>query len=540
MKTIYKNAKIFTSDETCPYAEAMLVEDGTITAIGSLSGCMEKVSADDKGVSTIDLGGKRVLPGFIDSHMHGLMLAEYSDQIAALPPLVNSIEDLTEAVRAEAAKKSVDEWIRGWGYDEGKLAEHRRPDRYDLDKGAPDHPVCILRSCIHIASVNSKALEMAGITKDTPDPEGGHIVRDDNGEPTGELQENARFLVTDLIPEQSEETIVAQLLRLSRLLLSQGIVAMTELGWFDGGDPLAVYRKAEAAGFKQDVAVYQLYENMMEMETLPFGPADLKPAKVRVAGVKLLSDGSMSGQTSWVYEPYLGTDNCGICEVPMETLESAIGFCKENHCQLAIHAMGGRAIDYCIDRIAEEEPWDTVTGIPHARMEHITEPTESAIEKAIARSIPFVTQPIFQHSEIETYLANLGAERTKRAYPVKTMLEKGVRMVLSTDSPATAWAVPSDPRPNLKHAVTRVAYDGTDCGKDQAIDIETALRLYTKEAAEVCGFDRLGQLKAGSRASFIVLDRDILAVPPEEITDIRIEKTYIDGVKCFDIDEDND
>ena len=178
---------------------------------------------------------------------------------------------------------------------------------------------------------------------------------------------------------------------------------------------------------------------------------------------------------------------------------------------------------------------EDIANMPYARMEHISEPRETSIDKAIEHGITWVTQPIFQHSEIESYIENLGFERNKKAYPVKHLLDRGVKMVLSTDAPATSWALPSDPWPGLKHAVTRVAYDGTDCGKDQAIDIETAIKLYSREAAIVCGFDRLGQLKEGYRASFLVMEDDVLEVPAEQIGDVRVAATYIDGEKCYSL-----
>ena len=144
-----------------------------------------------------------------------------------------------------------------------------------------------------------------------------------------------------------------------------------------------------------------------------------------------------------------------------------------------------------------------------------------------------MTQPIFLYAEIESYLKNLGTERMKTCYPVRHLLDKGVRLCFSTDAPATSWAVPSDPFPNIKGAVTRKAYDGTDCGQEQGVDIETALILYTREAGEMAGFDRLGQLKEGYKADFLILDRDILEIPAKEIDQVRVAETYIGGRRVY-------
>ena len=159
-------------------------------------------------------------------------------------------------------------------------------------------------------------------------------------------------------------------------------------------------------------------------------------------------------------------------------------------------------------------------------MEHVTDPAPESITKAAKAGISWSTQPVFLFSEIESYLKNLGEEWTRRCYPIRTMLEAGVQLSLSTDSPATAWARPSDPLTNIKAAVTRVAYDGTDLGGDERIDIETAIRLYTVEAAKIIGIHDLGRLAAGCRASFVVLDGDILT---EDIDQIHVDATYING-----------
>lgn len=236
MKRLFVNGKIFTSNEEQLYAEAMLVEDGRITWVGGAP--QARVRQDSQqSMEITDLQGRTVIPGFVDAHMQPMMLAEYSRQIACLPPKINSIRQLSEAIaqKAEeirAAQGSAAEgglpWICGWGYDEGKYEEKRSPNRYDLDQGCADLPVFLVRSCEHIRCVNSKALEIAGITKDTPDPPGGSIDRDAQGEPTGVLRENARDLVIPYMPVETEEELISALTDLGDLLISQGIVAVAD------------------------------------------------------------------------------------------------------------------------------------------------------------------------------------------------------------------------------------------------------------------------------------------------------------------------
>ena len=168
------------------------------------------------------------------------------------------------------------------------------------------------------------------------------------------------------------------------------------------------------------------------------------------------------------------------------------------------------------------------------RIEHATDPSEAALAIAREYGVAFTTQDDFPFSEIESYRKNLGLEWIKRTYPIKHILESGVKLALSTDAPATAWGDPSDPLINIMFAVTRKAYDGTDCGIEQAIDVQTAVELYTREAAEVTGFHDLGKLKEGYKANFTVLNKDIFEVEAESIKDIRIEKTYIKGECVFE------
>lgn len=527
---IYVNAKIFTSNEEMPYAEAMAVKDGEICWVG-----MEKDIPQDIDLPKVDLQGKRVLPGFIDSHMHAAMLASFSKQISSLPPVVNSIEELKEKIKEARKDLKEGQWILGWGYDEGKFAEKRSINRYDLDEGAPDVPVSITRVCGHIRCVNSKALELAGIDENTPDPQGGTIDRDENGKPTGVLRENARNLMMDVMPVETEEEEAQNIADLGELLASQGITAVTDMGDLYDRDYYDIYKSAVDKGFKQKLAMYYLWDYFYDKEDFHISEEKLNNKnQIFVKGVKLISDGSFGGKTAWMYKPYLGTeDEYGISVSSDELMDSAIEAAKKYKCQLALHAMGARAIDRVVNRAYREENWMPESESPYVRIEHATDPTDEAIEKVIEKGMAFVTQPIFLYAEIESYLKNLGVEWMKKCYPIKTLLDRGVRMVLSSDAPATAWALPSDPFPGLKGAVNRVAYDGTDCDKAEAIDIETAIVLYTREAAKVAGFDRIGELKAGYKADFIVLDKDILNIDSMKIDEVKVERTYIDGNRVY-------
>ncbi|MCQ2551164.1 MAG: amidohydrolase [Clostridia bacterium] len=509
-RTVYLNGKIFTSQLNTAFVNAIVVEEDKILWAGDIDACPFL-----EGSSVVDLEGRVVIPGICDAHMHPIMLSEYARQIACLPPKVNSIEELVSEISKVADEK---EWIQGWGYDEGKLAEKRSPNRYDLDRGCKHRPVSIIRSCEHIRCVNSKALEMAGIDENTLDPEGGEIERDERGIPTGVLKESARNLVNPFMPKKDDEEILEDLLNLGRLFNSQGIVAVADMGNFRDGDTKELYEKAMEKGFKQQVSLLYMWDFFKDKED--FHPTG---GRVHFGGLKLIGDGSISGTTAWVYEPYLGTDNTGIKVYSDEDMEKAIKKAKELGCPISVHAMGTRAIDRALNRFKDED-------VP-LRLEHVTEPTKEAIDLAKKMGVSIATQPIFMYSEIETYVKNFGYDRIKRAYPLKTLVDEGLKVCISTDAPATSWADPSNPFVNIAAAVTRTAYDGTDLGKDQAIDVKTAVRLYTIEGAKVMGLEGIGMIKEGYLADFVVLDRDIFNIPKEEIKDTKVLETYIEGEK---------
>ncbi|MBQ9015979.1 MAG: amidohydrolase family protein [Firmicutes bacterium] len=541
MEQLFYNGKIFTSQEERPYAEAMLVRDGRIVRTGSMEDFTQRLEQTDG----IDLEGRTVIPGFVDAHMHPVMLAEYSRQIACLPPKINSIRELTEEIGRQREQTPEGGWIRGWGYDEGKYEERRGPNRYDLDRGAPDRPVFLVRSCEHIRCVNSRALEIAGITRDTPDPPGGSIDRDERGEPTGILRESARDLVLPFMPEQTEEELVSALVDLGQLLLSQGIVAVADMGNLHPGGNYELFRKAAQRGMQQRVSLYYMWDYFKDDPDFALTEELMDPQRqIRIAGLKLIGDGSISGRTAWLQEPYLNTEDFGMPVYADEDLESAIRFADRCGCQISVHAMGGRAIDRIVDRAVREQAAASWRGsdfgaaakghaAPRWRVEHVTEPSEHAMKLAAERGIAFVSQPIFEYCEIETYRANMDGERLKRLYPYHTMLARGIDLSFSTDAPATSWAVPSDPFSNLKSAVSRRAYDGTDIGQDEKVDIETAIRLYTAHAARVCGFGGLGQLAPGYSADFAVLSEDIFTMDPDRLDQAQVEETYIRGRRVY-------
>ena len=518
---LFINGKIFTANDEKPYASACIVKDGIISWIGET----EEVPYDVKNVS--DLNGKRVIPGIIDAHLHPLFLASFKSGISCIAPTIHSIEELIINIQEKRSEQKDSEWIEGWGYDEGKLTEGRAPNRYDLDKGTTDVPVVMMRTCSHIISVNSKALDMAGIDEHTEDVPGGQIDRDENGIPTGILRENARYLVLDLKTPMTQSEYAEQIVALSEDLLSYGITGISEMmAVKDPVNYLDIYRDAAQKGMKQRIVMFFKWEDFQKLTITP----DMVDPKEQafIGGIKLFADGSISGLTAWVEEPYaIGEEAYGISITSREKLREACAAAKENGIQLAVHAMGEQAILQVIDSLEDQENWMENTS--SIRIEHASFPTKRAMDVAAVKQIGFLPQPIFLFAEIETYINNLGKERTERSYPIKTMLNKGIPVALSSDAPATSWSDPINPFTGIQSAVTRRAYNGTDTGRNERISVETAIKLYTRGAQRMSNFPNVGQLVEGYEADFVVLDQDIFEVDAQKIRDTKVEATYIHG-----------
>ncbi|MGM0411407.1 MAG: amidohydrolase [Bacillota bacterium] len=526
-KKIYYNGKIFTSNLENYFADMMIIYGNKIRWIGKEKNYKKKKFNTDE-YEKIDLKEKRIMPGFIDPHMHAIYLARDASKIACIPPKVKSIEELKERIKEKKKDLDKGEWIEGWGYDEGKLKEGRSPNRYDLDEVAKDYPVVITRTCNHIAVANSKALEILGIDENTSEPGENQIDKDENGKLTGIFREDAKIMLNSRMPSNSIEDDAEILANYSENLFAHGITTITDsMAETKPVDYYEMYQRAIDEGLKQRAILYYKWDDLKDGFSIDKSKKDLT-SQLHVGGVKVLADGSVSGKTAWVNPSYLGEDdNFGLKTTTKKELLEAAQYAKQNNLQLVVHAMGEQAIDLVVNTFYNQKDW--LDDRPSIRVEHASMPTKEALEKALKGNITFVSQPIFIYAEIESYLNNLGRERTKKNYPYKTILESGIKLAFSSDAPATAWADPVDPFTAIKSAVTRKAYDGTDTGQDEKIDLETAIRLYTKEGGGVTGIPKIGQLKAGYKADFLLLDKDIFEIETDKIDEVNVEKTYMNG-----------
>ena len=526
---LFYNGKFFTGSSQKKEIDKMLVKDKIIKWLGDKSEPLPPVA---KKAINIDLKGKRVIPAFIDSHMHGLYLARDSKKIACTPPLINSIAELQQEIKSIAKDLESGQWIEGWGYDESKLAEGRNPTRNDLDQATKDHPVVITRNCTHIAVANSKALELLEIDETTPEPVGGIIEKDEKGRLTGVFKEIGKDFLFDRLPARSIEEDASLLAEFSQVLFSKGITTITDsLARKYPVDYYDIYQEAIKKGLKQQVILYYKWRDLVNYPELPQSAAD-PASQLSIGGIKIIGDGSIAGRTAWLSKPYLGDSReTGIATTNQAELAAAADFARKNQLQLIVHAMGDKTIDLVTDHFYPEPGW--LDEIPSLRIEHITLPSAEALKKAKEIDVAFNSQPIFVYAEIESYLNNFGKERTLKSYPYRDILNQGHELAFSSDAPATAWADPANPFYGIESAVTRKAYDGTNTGQDQSLSVRESIKLYTEVPARITGLKKAGKLEPGYYADFLILDRDILKIAPESIGRTEIEATYYRGEKVY-------
>lgn len=533
---LYCNAKVFTGESETDFADAFRVTDGRFEWVGHL-----EIAPD---ADAIDLDGKTVIPGLIEAHTHPTYVAQTLSAVACTIPAVHSIAEMIDALkRHPSVGKGPDVWIQGWGYDESKLAEHRTPTREDLDKVSTTQPVYVLRSDVHSAVVNTRALEIAGITRDTPDPKGGAFGRDAEGNPNGvliELGANAR--VRAVMEKPDFETDVKNLAAVGPYLSERGYGAATEMlgRWAPGtsADHLARFRAAQALpnGLAQQCCLYVVWRGGKDPLGMPDIPAAARTGRVKIAGIKLFADGSISGKTAWVSTPYRGSAEHGMCLLDEETLEAAYQYAKRNRLQIACHVMGDRSIEKLIDFFKDKAPW-LPAPVPSVRLEHATLLNAEQLDAMRRSPMHFgvATQMIFGFAESDGYVDALEPAVFKEIYPLKLFYREMPDLALSSDAPATTWMDPMDAFTSIQAAVTRKAYDGTNLNAAEAITVAEALLLYTGRAANLCPYDvPVGKIAPGYEANFSVLSEDIFSAAPEAIGRIRIARNYLAGQCVFD------
>lgn len=517
------NGKIYLSYNPLKTSESLVIAGGRVIFTGSISSAL--AISGLLGCDLIDLKGKVVLPGFVDAHMHldGVGMSLSTVDLRG----VRSIDELKDRVRRFAGKSG--SWVFGHGWDQELFEEGRWPTRWDLDEVVSDKPVLLIRVCGHAAVLNTKAMEITGlIDSDSP-----HVLRDEEGEATGIVREEA----LDMARNKFRESLTMEDHKrfLEEAIKYAASLGVTTVGFVSVNE--TAFKALEELRYEGKLLVrVRAYLN-------PGGGNDLlltlKKLGVRagfgndylkICGIKVFVDGSLGARTAWLTEPYSDEPSTrGSQLVDEETLEKLVKEAHEAGLQLAIHAIGDAAIDLVLrvySRIKDSRE-------SRHRIEHASVLRPDQIAKIRELGTPLVVQPHFIITDwwVLKRLSNL---RAVWVYPFKTLVDSGVPLGISTDSPVE----PLNPWETVYAAVTRGEHDNIELSKHtphEKLSLTEVLHLYTHGSAYVLREEsNIGSLEVGKLADFIIVDKDPYAIDEKTLREIKVLATYVGGVKVYE------
>jgi len=529
---ILLNGNIHTMDSQRPQARAIGIREGQIIVVGENEAV---ASLAGQNTERIDLNGRLAIPGLMDSHFHFYDWAMGRQQLDLAR--VNALDELLDQVAQTAGQLPQEKWILGQGWNESDWPEHTMPRRDHLDAVAPSHPVALWRCDLHLASVNSRGLELAGIDETTPDPPDGVIEKDSAGRPTGILRELAPNLVKSVIPPPSADELVAAMREGIAHLHTLGLTALHDvrlMGGLEGAAALKAWQLLNDKG-KLDLRCWVSIAGERLEEAIALGlRTGLGDDRLRIGHVKYFADGGMGARTAWMLEPYLDAGT-GMPLGSMSELRRNIEAAEKAGLAVIVHAIGDRAnreiINVLEELVESRSKLKTKSFVPPAlphRIEHTQMIRSEDIQRLANIKVAACVQPHNMILDINMIDESVG-ERGRWTYAYKEMLDAGIPVLFSSDAPVC------DPSPlvGIHAAVTRQRLDGTPEGgwyPEQRISVEDAVRGYTTVPAAFYGqSNKMGTLTSGKRADMIVLDRDIFEVDPMEIADARVEMTIFNG-----------
>ncbi|HEX7115608.1 MAG TPA: amidohydrolase family protein [Steroidobacter sp.] len=524
LDTAYVNGRIWTGVPGAPLASALGVAGSRIAAIDA--GPVKRLT--DKRTRVVDLDGAFVIPGFIDNHTHFL-----NGAATLVPPDLRNVKTREEFARrvGEAARQlPAGEWVQGGNWD-AELWGGELPTREWIDAVTPNTPVAVTRLDLHMWLLNSVALKLAGIDRNTPDPEGGRIVRDAKGEPTGIVIDKAQDLVTRVMPPLTD----AKRERMMRDAIAYGLrygvtqAHLMGLDWEMHETVVSLRAKGETGMRFYSLVPLKDWERLLEIVRREGRGDDW----VRWGGLKVMVDGSLGSRTALFHAPYDDAPNTrGLIVTPEKDLREWMFQADKHGLHIAVHAIGDEANDLALDLMAEVEringPRDR-----RFRIEHAQHLSPQAIPRFAAQNVVPSVQPYHAIDDGRWAINRIGAQRLKGTYAFKSLLDAGARVSFGSDWPVA----PINPLTGIAAAVLRQTIDGKNPDgwmPQERVSVEQALTAYTITNAYV-GFqdDRLGRLVAGNLADFVVLDSDLLSMDPQKITDARVLRTVVDGKERF-------
>ena len=511
---VLTNGKVFVADADFSIVNTVVVNDGLIVASGDDS-LLDRYDAAE----TVDLEGKLLIPGFIDSHTHIRGRPQRYIELGE----VTSIAEIQELISAKIEDIGEGEWITGYGWSEDELDEGRRPLRSDLDAVAPDNPVILTRAGGHSAVTNSLALELADVTLNTPQPEGGVIEVGDDGELNGIIRERQN-IVGRLVPDSTYDELIASLEVNLNALLAKGITSITDAS--------------------KTVSDYEMFEDLYSNNDLPlprsalqfqwYDPDAINALNARVGEgneflkpgpIKVFADGGFTGPAAYTLEPYVNQGEYrGYLNMPEKELVTLLNEIHDAGYQMGIHAIGDAAIVLVVNTLADALERSPRVDHRHYLNHFSMRPPELTMELMAEHQIHITQQPNFTYTLEGRYAENLDGWRLQHNNPLRGPMDHGITVAISSD------ILPIGPLVGIYAAVTRKGMTGTVYGLDEAITMEEAIRAYTALGAYLNFEEEIkGTLEAGKLADMVLLSEDLLTIDPERIMGVAVEKTWIGG-----------
>ncbi|MDP9040031.1 MAG: amidohydrolase [Acidobacteriota bacterium] len=533
---------VLTIDARDSVAQAIAIRSGGILAVGTDAQILKLAG---KTTRIVDLHGRTATPGMIDTHSH---YAEAGAEDLYLIKLDDAagIPDIVARVKARVALAKPGEWVRGRGWDDGKLAEHRYIYASDLDAVSPDNPVLLTHTSGHYATVNSYALKLAGIDDRTTGPSNGTIDRDASGHTTGVLKEAAIAPVRALLPPFTQDQIKQGILKEIDDLHREGVTAFKDTArpaqW-------SALQELNESG-KLDERVCMLWRagdsvasaqaTLAAIQAASPIPRAYRQGRLAACGAKIFMDGAALAGTAWSYQPWfkngaVDAGNTGYPAMDPEVYRRMVRLFHQAGISVGTHAIGDRAMDWVVDTYALVEKEKPIPGLRHSII-HANFPTPHALDVMAALQAQYdagypEVQPVFLWWFGQSWLPTLGADRLGLVFPLNTFSRRGIHWSSGTDY----GVAPLAPRYGLWAAVQRETLDGKHpFDPTQRVDIHTALRSYTAAAAPQLFLEQqIGSLEPGKRADIAVWDRNPYTIASADLKNLKCEMTIVDGKTVY-------
>jgi predicted amidohydrolase YtcJ len=518
--------RVRSMDRTRPLAEAIFVENGFIEDVGSFNELKAKYESQIEEM--MDVRPYTIYPGFVDSHLHlmglGLQLSRLDLSTAR-----TSVE-MREQLFVEAQQTPVGDWLIGEGWNENRWSDRKIFHRRELDAISPHHPMSLTRICRHAALANSLALAEAGIDANTPDPPGGIIVRDADGEPTGLLLDQAQYLLTKAIPQITTKRLIQAGHLAMDHLVSLGLVGghTEDLGYYGKLiKPYQAYREIlKERRFRTHLLVH--HEVVDELTDAAIQPLEVM-GDLSFGAMKLFADGAYGGRTAWLRRPYNDApETSGVAIHTKEELHALVSKARKIGMPVAIHAIGDQALEEAISAI---ETYPNQTRLRDRLIHGQLVPLDLR-QRILGTGAIVDIQPTFVSSDFPWVIERLGEDRMGDAYAWRTLIEEGIPCAGGSDAPIESanpilgiYAAVARKRPEDKH-------EGYYLG--QALSVEQAIELCTAGSAYAINQENVtGVIKPGFLADFTILDQDLFEMDKEAIPDVKAMITVIDNTIVF-------